>query len=726
MSSDSTESATTSAAGISPDEKPRRNLTKAFEALCVVLHEGTEKEVEAGNDFAITQCQDKISTSVISPTSVATCELQELQIPTTDSITASDCTNSSSDSFVSKVLEKLPKLHLHPDLSRDLSMGCVTRVSCYSVIHDINKEASAMASHDPAAMSNPDSEKSCPLVVAASGMSLKVSKCDPSLVQQALIDEEKWLLSCIEEQKDSGNASAQCPATFLQAIGEQEYENPVHAVTGHARTQLWKPCRSWWEAKSGKNPWIEPASHNKRWRYLWPLIHYHKFLARCIKKLKRNGVDVKQTVSPVSIFLREEVCAVSDHLASVSLFGSESWMECLEHFEGWTIVGAVEQYRAFIRTLPLQPLQEPGDVESPVLRSQIDEAFLLSMQRDRDALTASSYGTNGISKHHEASTQAAVSHGPPPIHPSRSPAAVPRQINGVRRPRYYPHGWYGWDPTSYGAGPPPYHDNSSVQSELSGNSYPKVHFEPGSHYHHSLPPPMYPHPLYGYPHQYPMYPPMSSDHSDSTGDYTGHHHEYVANGSWVDPSTAYAMQQQYYPFPPGPQPYSINPVTNPSEEEQHCTPFKYDPQGNNNDLTSPYWSHLDQATISMGLATPGTPRRQTPKTLTENENEDEDEESNIPVAPLIRQPYSDYNHSSPIPPSPATQFMMSPQASFAYNYGYGFSPRRWSGRNTTKQPHHSVSATPTSTPLKLLVEAARKSPNTVETVSESLDQPTVQ
>ena len=57
-----------------------------------------------------------------------------------------------------------------------------------------------------------------------------------------------------------------CPPTFSQAIGEKEYENPVHALSGGNRTQLWKPSRSWWEAKSGKNPWIEPSSHNKRWR----------------------------------------------------------------------------------------------------------------------------------------------------------------------------------------------------------------------------------------------------------------------------------------------------------------------------------------------------------------------------------------------------------------------------------------------------------------------------
>ena len=116
-------------------------------------------------------------------------------------------------------------------------------------------------------------------------------------------------------------------------------------------------------------------------RYLWPLIHYHKFLAKCIKKLKRNGVDVKHSVSPVAVFLREEVCSVSDHLASVSLFGSEEWMDCLQHFDGWvdTSVQAEERLRQLVAALRLRPLQEQGDVESPLLRSQIDEHFLRSM-----------------------------------------------------------------------------------------------------------------------------------------------------------------------------------------------------------------------------------------------------------------------------------------------------------------------------------------------------------
>jgi hypothetical protein len=75
-------------------------------------------------------------------------------------------------------------------------------------------------------------------------------------------------------------------------------------------------------------------AHNKRWRYLWPLIHYHKFLAKCIKKLRRNGVYVKNSVSPVSVFLRKEVNAVSNHLAAVSHFDSDEWMDRLQQCTG--------------------------------------------------------------------------------------------------------------------------------------------------------------------------------------------------------------------------------------------------------------------------------------------------------------------------------------------------------------------------------------------------------
>ena len=104
-------------------------------------------------------------------------------------------------------------------------------------------------------------------------------------------------------------------------------------------------------------------------------------MAKCIKKLKRNGVDVKTSVSPVSVFLREEVCAVSDHLAAVSLFDSEEWMACLENFHGWIDLNerAESRLRSLVSQLQLRPLSEPGDVESPLLRSQIDEQYLRAM-----------------------------------------------------------------------------------------------------------------------------------------------------------------------------------------------------------------------------------------------------------------------------------------------------------------------------------------------------------
>ena len=118
-----------------------------------------------------------------------------------------------------------------------------------------------------------------------------------------------------------------------------------------------------------------------RCRYLWPLIHYHKFLAKCIKKLKRHNIDVRTSLSPVSSFLREEVCAISEHLALVSHFTSEQWMEALSHFEGWhdPKPEGQERLRQLIGTLDLRKVNENSIVDSALLRNQIDESFLRAM-----------------------------------------------------------------------------------------------------------------------------------------------------------------------------------------------------------------------------------------------------------------------------------------------------------------------------------------------------------
>ena len=79
------------------------------------------------------------------------------------------------------------------------------------------------------------------------------------------------------------------------------------------------------------------------------------------------------------------MCAVSDHLAAVSLFDSDQWMACLEHFSGWTDTSlrAEQNMRELVSQLRLRPLVEPGDIDSPLLRSQIDEQYLRAMASAR-------------------------------------------------------------------------------------------------------------------------------------------------------------------------------------------------------------------------------------------------------------------------------------------------------------------------------------------------------
>jgi hypothetical protein len=138
------------------------------------------------------------------------------------------------------------------------------------VIHDINKEATAMASNDESGyIRNPEELREAydPLVVAVNGYPSVPLPKSHSMVDAAVIDEEKWLLGAIDSRRtDESRSVKACPPTFLQAMGERDYENPLTSLSNGSRTQLWKPSRSWWEAKSGKNPWIEPKSHNKRWR----------------------------------------------------------------------------------------------------------------------------------------------------------------------------------------------------------------------------------------------------------------------------------------------------------------------------------------------------------------------------------------------------------------------------------------------------------------------------
>ena len=222
---------------------PRRNLTEAFEELYI-------EPSASSKPRSLAQGADSTKGSTISPTGVS------------EIVLGNDAQKSIlKEENASK--SKIPEFSLHPDLQRELSHAVVNRVSFYGVIHDINKEACAMATGDFVNSDQILSEHLDPLINAVKGKKRRPQKKQYT-VDLALIDEEQWLLDVIVEH-GLGPTKA-CPRTFPQAMGERDYENPLTSLSNGSRTQLWKPSRSWWEAKSGKNPWIEPKSHNRRWR----------------------------------------------------------------------------------------------------------------------------------------------------------------------------------------------------------------------------------------------------------------------------------------------------------------------------------------------------------------------------------------------------------------------------------------------------------------------------
>jgi hypothetical protein len=553
-------------------------------------------------------------------------------------------------------------------------------------------------------------------------------------------------------------------------------------------------------------------------RYLWPLIHYHKFLAKCIKKLKRNGVDVKHSVSPVAVFLREEVCAVSDHLKDVSLFGSDEWIACLHKFSGWTDMASEEDLRKLVGTLKLRPLSEPGDVDSPLLRSQIDEHFLRAMEAARaqlrdgptttamatTATTTTSSTTTGMANNLSDATnkskqqQQQHNKGPPPMYPrqqaaalvhnSATPSHVAQQQSGVRRPRFIPptplitgvygnhpyhhhahQQYWGWEQNHHHASqqhhsqPPPvaYGDNGSVQSALSVDSYYGGGGSGYSEYPTHAAAPMH----------YPYYSPAGYVSGGSQYSYEQHHadmsayhhqqrqHHQQQHGAWVDPSVAYAMHGNpaYYGGTPTAPPTPIQTTAEGSQQlpnardggKEAISPVKYGRQPLQ-PSQSPFWSHLDSC-VALGLATPAKSTPSTPRrggddedTTTDDykeEGEDivdeyrhykvmstedlagyahEEKSSNAfsstNAQPLLLRQYygTGYGHYGAhdgyAPPSPATQFMMSPQQNFSYNFGYGLSPGR-QGR-TPRKPRTVVASAP---PLPMAQKTSTLSPTATTT-----------
>lgn len=438
---------------------------------------------------------------------------------------------------------------------------------------------------------------------------------------------------------------------------------------------------------------------------------------------------------------------MSDHLAECSRFDSDEWMACLKHFNGWTAVGGEADLRERVRLLKLRPLHEPGDVESKLLRDQVDRHFLTAMAKARAQLregNESIAGGDSRTRGHPPmyprnALRADTTPVPNHIHngyqqgsrrnPYPSPGGHPEQYATHHAPHHSPY--WGWEQPSMVS---PYGDSSSVHSALSNDSgyvqpYPMyMHPPPGYHHHH--PPPHY----YSGPMVYPS-------HGSVNQRVYKHGSESLDHQSWVDPAAYGAhMYHHAYPTPVAvahphvqAEPSEVSeqedisegvdldiPRTEHSVDDKEATPpVKFNTQAQHQ---SPFWSHLDS--VAAGLATPAkTPG--TPQRLDLHDIPDGEELAGYATSaqPLLLRGYHPYGHYGArdgyAPPSPATQFLMSPQPNFAPAYGYTYnnrSPRK-------KSPQHTPNAgSVTPPPVRKVVathDVSRESPTTVGTTTES-------
>jgi hypothetical protein len=413
---------------------------------------------------------------------------------------------------------------------------------------------------------------------------------------------------------------------------------------------------------------------------------------------------VKSSVSPVSVYLREEVCAVSDHLASVSLFDSDEWMECLQHFEGWTESSekAAKRSREHVSKLKLRSLHEPGDVESALLRNQIDEQYLRAMIRARAQLTGKGIRQEekGPSKEpmrrrervQNGSIKSSLSissvdaEAPRPRHISTynakgrpGPSGPPRnQWQG-----YNPH--HGWWQNGWQHHPPyPYGDDASVHSSLSCDTgYSHGYMNGFNHGPVPPPPPQYyqpsmmysqhqhqHHPMQGGHHGHGQYPPSAVPPNPPVYAADAYDPQHMDHSGWVShPSMGPYPNHEIPGTPDGvpteSQDSSVTPelvsqieiseaTQNPDESfDTHRTPYK--PNPNHGVPMSPYWGHLqDHATLSMmglssppGGSMPPTPHRTGDASVNLEEMSTADMKNNLNAQPLlVRQQYYGYGVSS--------------------------------------------------------------------------------
>ena len=177
-------------------------------------------------------------------------------------------------SIVSISTISIPQFQLHDSLRGTLSQGIINRVSFYSILRDINQEV--LDNFDTGGggsniQPNLEEEQNSILIISCLNNDDDESNNEPlfnidastTRQQGILIDEEWWLISVIASRTPESikNQSTELIPTFFEAMGEKDNDDE-----SPSKTKLWKPSQSWWDAKSGKNPWVEPVVHDNRWR----------------------------------------------------------------------------------------------------------------------------------------------------------------------------------------------------------------------------------------------------------------------------------------------------------------------------------------------------------------------------------------------------------------------------------------------------------------------------
>jgi hypothetical protein len=425
--------------------------------------------------------------------------------------------------------------------------------------------------------------------------------------------------------------------------------------------------------------------------------------------LKRNQVDVKTSPHRVSAFLREEVCAVSDHLASVSKFDSDDWMDALPKFHGWIETNSENEkiLKKIILVLPMKKLCESKEeLDSPIFRNLIESSFEKAMIINKEQLSSlveyQCSDMNGSSK-------------PPALQNPNTKKLDSSQFNpkGNRPPRHGGKGnsrppraskkHFGSRQNRLSNGN--HHGMTQQHIDMSMNScYPYGAYHQMNQSVHYMPPrhesemyygqngwvPQMVHGNYSFLDQSMMSTDMSAYYQPAEFHMNWNSHDASMCSYHVEEMSQCSDQASQICAPEGVSLSFIGPTGSRAQVDGCKTPAKVKGLGTNTAPPSPAWGHL----ASAALSSVGSPSAQNPSSPQHmiydrpgSARANNTFYENGPIKPFINY-YATAQPGMPVPPSPATQFHISQTNGHHHPYFTNFHvPHHSSQRNGSTFPH---------------------------------------